>query len=356
MTTTQPPLTTQPRTRDFGYSALLAQAKADGLLDRSLVTYLPRLITIGTLAAATVFAFLRLGDSWWQLAVAAFSGIVLAQLAFLGHDAGHQQVSRSHRCNESFGKVLATLGVGLSYDWWVDKHNRHHRHPNQIGSDPDVARGVLVWTDAQADRQRGPFRFIARHQAGLFFPLLLLEGWNLQVASVLALRHARWRIGEGALLVVRVIAGLTVLLLVLSPLRTLEFLAIQQAVLGLYLGVSFAPNHKGMPLIDETDRLGFAQRQVLTSRNIAGGRIIASLFGGLNYQIEHHLFPSMPSRYLRRCQPMVQAFCAAQSLPYTQTGVLTSYAHSLRSLRRGALTTAPRVRNRGAPGSTARTT
>ena len=335
MTSIQSPPFATPSRPDSNYGTLLADVRAAGLLNRSMARYLPRVGLIAVLAAVGGSALLWLGHSRWQLAVAAYSGLVLAQLAFLGHDAGHQQISRSRRRNDAIGTLLAALCVGLSYHWWVDKHNRHHRHPNQVGSDPDIERGVLAWTDEQAGRQRGVLRLVARHQAGLFFPLLLLEGWNLHVASVFALcRKDRHRMVEGMLLVVHVAVGLTVLLLVLSPLRVLEFVAIQQSVLGLYIGVSFAPNHKGMPIIDAGARLSFVQRQVLTSRNIAGGRVIAMLFGGLNYQIEHHLFPSMPSRNLARCQPIVRDFCVARSLPYTHTGLLHSYSLSLRSLAR----------------------
>jgi fatty acid desaturase len=319
---------------DSDYAVLLAEVRAAGLLKRSMSGYLPRLAGITLLIAAGGCGLFLLGDSRWQLALAAYSGVVLGQLAFLGHDAGHQQLSSSRRCNDAFGLVLATLGVGLSYGWWVDKHNRHHRHPNQLGRDPDVERGVLAWTGEQADRQRGVFRLIARHQAGLFLPLLLLEAWNLHVSSVRAiLRRRAGRGVEASLLVLHCSLGLTALLLVLSPLRALEFVAVQQSVLGVYIGVSFAPNHKGMPLIDQEARLGFMQRQLLTSRNVAGGRALALIFGALNYQIEHHLFPSMPSRNLGRCQPIVRAFCASRSLPYVQTDLMESYSRSFRYLR-----------------------
>jgi fatty acid desaturase len=299
-----------------------------------VASYLPRLVTLTVLVAAGAGALFWLRDSPWRLLVAAYSGMVVAQLAFLGHDAGHQQLSGARRCNDGFGLVLATLCAGLSYEWWVDKHNRHHRHPNQLGSDPDVERGILAWTDEQAGHQRGVFRFIARHQAGLFLPLLLLEAWNLHVTSVRALcRNRAGRGVEATLLAGHCVLGLTVLLLVLSPLHAIEFVAVQQSVFGVYLGVSFAPNHKGMPLVDPDARLGFLQRQLVTSRNVSGGRVMAVMFGGLNYQIEHHLFPSMPSRNLGRAQPIVHGFCVARSLPYTQTGLLASYSRSFRYLR-----------------------
>jgi fatty acid desaturase len=141
------------------------------------------------------------------------------------------------------------------------------------------------------------------------------------------------RLLESSLIFVNVAASLTLLFTVLSPLKAAVFVVVQQSVLGLYLGSAFAPNHKGMEMPAGGGRSDFLRRQVLTSRNIAGGRLTAVLFGGLNYQIEHHLFPSMPSRNLRRCCPIVREFCHARNIAYTETSVIASYRWVLRYLR-----------------------
>ena len=101
---------------------------------------------------------------------------------------------------------------------------------------------------------------------------------------------------EASLLVLHAALYLTVVLWVLSPLKALAFIAVQQAVFSLYLGISFAPNHKGMPIIESGTAAGFARRQVVTARNIGGGRFTTFMLGGPSAyrQIEHHLFPSMP--------------------------------------------------------------
>jgi fatty acid desaturase len=117
----------------------------------------------------------------------------------------------------------------------------------------------------------------------------------------------------------------TLVFLVLSPGKGVAFLAVQLAVFGLYMGGSFAPNHIGMPLVPARLRLDFLRRQVLMSRNVSGGRPMAVLMGGLNYQVEHHLFPSMARPHLRLVQPMVEAHCAAMGVPYTQTTLWQSY-------------------------------
>ena len=316
------------------YAQLMADVQQAGLLKRSAGSYTPRLLVLAVAVAGGLLALLWLGDSWWQLAVAAYFGLVFAQLGFLGHDAGHQQIFRAKKWNDRMGMLISNLGVGLSYGWWVDKHNRHHRNPNEVGLDPDVQRNVLAWTPRQASSQRGVLRVIARHQAVAFFPLLLLEGWNLHVGSVRTLpNRSRARLLECVLLFVHVAGSLALLVAVLSPLQVIAFVLVQQSVFGLYLGSAFAPNHKGMAILDGVSRPDFLRRQVLTSRNIAGGRLTAALFGGLNYQIEHHLFPSMPSRNLRRCVPIVRAFCNERGVGYTETNLFASYRWVLRYLR-----------------------
>ena len=98
------------------------------------------------------------------------------------------------------------------------------------------------------------------------------------------------------------------------------------------MSCTFAPNHKGMPVIPSGARLDFLRRQVLTSRNVRGGFFTDLALGGLNYQIEHHLFPNMPRASLRRVQPLVRAHCKALGVPYVETSFIGSYRLVLRHL------------------------
>jgi fatty acid desaturase len=275
-----------------------------------------------------------LGNSWWQLIVAVFLAFVFTQLGFIGHDAGHRQVFRSRRANYIVGLVHGNLAIGLSYGWWVDKHNRHHAHPNQEDKDPDIGIGALAFTPGQARVKRGVARFIARNQRHLFLPLLLLEAVQLHVSSVRALlaRGVRNRSWEMLLLLVHTVAYVSVIIVVLSPLKAFVFVLVQQGLFGLYLGLSFAPNHKGMPMLSADDQTDFLRRQVLTSRNVRGGWLVDFGLGGLNYQIEHHLFPSMPRPNLRRSQALIRAFCQRHELTDCETSLWQSYEQALRHL------------------------
>jgi fatty acid desaturase len=281
----------------------------------------------------TVFALL--GRSWWQMLVAVFLGIMFTQTGFIGHDAGHRQISGSRRIDSLIGRIHGNLLIGLSYGWWISKHNRHHAHPNQAGRDPDIGGRAIVLTAEQSRARRGIGIWLARRQAWLFFPMLLLEGLNLHVAGVRAMtghRATLVKVGEAGLLLAHIAGYLAAVFLVLSPLQAVAFIAIHQGLFGVYLGSSFAPNHKGMVVFAEGDKVDFLRRQVLTSRNVRGSWLTDFTLGGLNYQIEHHLFPSMPRPNLRRAQAPVRAFCAEHGIPYTQTGLLASYALVLKHL------------------------
>jgi fatty acid desaturase len=330
--------TTRPASAAEGgwgeYTQLSRQVRQAGLLERRRGWYAARIgLNLALLAAGWV-AFAVIGASWWQLVTAAYLAVVFTQVAFVGHDAGHRQLFRSRRGNDLVGLVHANLLVGVSFDWWVAKHNRHHSNPNHEELDPDISITALAFTPDQASSKHGLVRLIARYQGWLFFPLLLLEAAHLHTASVKAVLGGRGRANavEGLLLVVHLAVYLAALLLVLSPLQALVFLAVQQGLFGLYLGCSFAPNHKGMPTLTQADQLDFVRRQVLTSRNVRGSRLVDWLLGGLNYQIEHHLFPNMPRPNLRRAQPLIRAFCVQHGLPYVEAGLFGSYAQAVRHL------------------------
>jgi fatty acid desaturase len=317
------------------YARLSRMVKDAGLLDRRRWYYVGRIAAnVALVASAGVGLFVARG-TWWELLVAAYFAIVSTQLAFTGHEAGHRQIYRSRRANELAGYLHGNLLIGLSYDWWVDKHNRHHRNPNQVDVDPDVGTGAFVFTEEAAAARGTVGRFFARRQAYFFFPLLTLESLNLQIASVRAVVHtgARNRGTEAVLLLLHTVGYLAIVFLAMSPLKALAFIALHQALFGIYLGSSFAPNHKGMRMLTAEESVDFLRRQVLTSRNVRGGVFIGALLGGLNWQIEHHLFPSMPRPNLRRARALVLQFCATNGLPYAETSLFRSYALALRHLR-----------------------
>ncbi|MEU3271192.1 acyl-CoA desaturase [Saccharomonospora sp. NPDC006951] len=314
------------------YAHLLAEVRAAGLLRRRYGYYAMKIVANLVVFAGAWVAFAFLGDTWWQLLIAALLAVVFAQLAFVGHDAGHKQIFRTRGPNNAVGIAHGGL-IGMSYQWWIAGHNRHHANPNHEEHDPDLDIPALAFTSRQARMKQGFLRWMAKHQAVLFFPLLTLEGLNLHVSGIRAVwrGETRMRRLEGALLTAHLACYLVAVFLVLSPGLAVVFVVVHQALWGIYMGCSFAPNHKGMPTMTGSP-LDFLRRQVLTSRNVRGGRFTDFVLGGLNYQIEHHLFPSMPRPHLRHAQPIVERFCRDHGIPYAQTSLSRSYRHVLEHL------------------------
>lgn len=340
-----PTVRTRPRDTARGgsstFTELAQQIRERGLLRRRYGYYWTKLIAAPAVLVVSLAAFVWIGDTWWQLFTAAFLAIVFTQIAFLGHDAAHRQIFVSGRWNDWISIVLGDLLVGMSYGWWQHKHTRHHANPNRIGADPDIELPVIAVTPESAARHRSrPIGWLRAHQGVLFFPILLLEGLSLHASSVRRVMsrgrlERRWF--EIAFLGIRLVGFVVLVFLVLSPGLAVVFLAVQLGLFGFYMGIAFAPNHKGMPVVPRDLVLDFLRRQVLMSRNVSGSRVLDVVMGGLNYQVEHHLFPSMPRPHLRRAAPIVAAYCASHGVEYTRVGLLTSYLIVVRYINRVGL-------------------
>ncbi|MGO4453532.1 fatty acid desaturase family protein [Arthrobacter sp. RAF14] len=314
---------------------LQGQVKGAGLLVRRRGYYLT-VFSILVLAYASAWAgFGLLGHSGFQLLLAVGLGILMTQFGFLAHEAAHRQVFASWGANDWFARLVATGLSGISYAMWQQKHTRHHANPNMIGKDPDIRPGVVVFYDEAAAKRPAFLHFIAKRQGYFLFFLLPFLGFSLQVDSykhLLSKGRVDRRALELAILTTRICVVPVLAFIFLPPALAIGFVLIQQGVFGFYMGATFAPNHKGMKVFAENDRVDFLTRQVRSSRNISGGWAMDVLMGGLNYQIEHHLFPSMPRPALRRAAAMVRRTCAEQGIPYTSTSLMTSYGIVMRYL------------------------
>ncbi|MFT4293831.1 MAG: acyl-CoA desaturase [Micropruina sp.] len=315
--------------RTNSFTELAQLVRSAGLNGRRTGFYLGLFSSLVAALATALAGIVLLGDSWFQLLIAAALGVLFTQFAFLGHEASHRQVFASGPANDRFGRLLATFFVGISYAWWMTKHTRHHGNPNQIGRDPDIAPGWVSFTDEDAEHATGFRAWVTRRQGWLFFPLLLLLGLDLHQASIRRLFRRgklQGRATELTLLGVRFALYVGLVFWVMPIGLAFAFLGVQVAVFGFYMGISFAPNHIGMPIVPHGVQLDFLDKQVLTSRNVSGGGWVTALMGGLNYQIEHHLFPGMPRPHLRQARELVRRHCLKYDVPYVENDLIEALA------------------------------
>ncbi|PRY61925.1 fatty acid desaturase family protein [Glycomyces artemisiae] len=323
-----------PQRTGSDFAQLSRRINAAGLMRRRPAYYIVRFALTGAVFIGGWVAFAMIGNTWWQLLTGVFLAIVSAQVAFLGHDLAHRQVIRSRSTSERVGWFTGNLANGMGYGWWNDKHNRHHANPNHEELDPDVAPGLFVWSKRQAGFAQGITTWFGKYQAQLFFPILTLEGLNLNVSGIKSVLKPglKNRGFEALFLAIHWAAYLSLVFTFLSPGKAIVFILVHKAAWGVYMGSVFAPNHKGMPTFVGETELDFLRKQVLTSRNVKGGWFTDFALGGLNYQIEHHLFPAMPSVHLKYAQPIVEEFCIEKGIPYHATGLIQSWKEALGEL------------------------
>ena len=322
-----------PYTTEF--SELLNRIKSRGLLDRAVGYYITLIVVLSIALLATLTGMFFIGNSWVQLALAPAMAVIMTQFSFVTHEAAHRQVFASGKRNDHTARFLANAIVGISYSWWMGKHTKHHANPNTVGKDPDIDTDFVIFQADKAKETTGFTREFVKRQGWLFFPILTLEGLNLHVQAfrrVFSKEPLKHRGTEITLLMIRNF-GYPVILLALMPWYIAAvFLVIHMALFGVYMGASFAPNHKGMPQIPKEMKVDFLRRQVMTSRNIRGGIFMDHFMGGLNYQVEHHLFPSMARPKLQKAAKMVREFCAEKKISYTEAGLFESYGIVVRYL------------------------
>jgi fatty acid desaturase len=320
------------------YSQLLTRIRQEGLLHPRRGYYAALFGFLVVALVAIIIAMELVGSSWWQLALAIPLGCVFTQFAFLAHEAAHRTIFVSGKKNDLAALLVGSLIVGMSYSAWMKDHARHHGKPNTMGLDPAVAKGVVAFTPEDAATSKASRAWFIRKQGYFFFPLLLLEGVNLHIGGFRTLLknpsiERRWL--EITLLTVRALAYAALVVFTMGATIGIVFIAVQMATFGLYIGSSFAPNHVGMPILDHSSKVDYFSRQVTTARNIVGGRVISLWMGGLNYQIEHHLFPSMARPQLKQTSVIVREWCDARGVTYTETklsqawGIIVSHMNEV---------------------------
>jgi fatty acid desaturase len=311
--------------------ALLGDVMRERLTAPASRATLLKLAVLAVLLGAAL-ASAWFGASWPRAAAWPALALLLAQFAFIGHDAGHGSIGRTGAANRAFGQAAMTLVTGLAFDEWIARHRAHHRYCQDQTRDPDMAVAFVVSLTEESARSKGALgRLLTRLQPLHIWLLSLFFGHSQRHLSQAAvLTSPRRRRLDAAMLAAHYALwfGLPCGVLGVPFTSALLAYAVPLTILGPYLAAIFWVNHIGMPLIRDAERFSFFEHQVVTSRTIVSPPALDWVFGGLNYQIEHHLFPQVPSRRLPALQRIVREHFARNRLEYP--GV--SWREALRSI------------------------
>ena len=128
------------------YAALKHMLKQRGMLDKQPRYYVSRIALLCALLSIGILLLLKVHIWWLQPLSAVFLAFVWAQIGLLSHEAGHRQMFHHAWQHDLVSLIGGDLIIGMSYGWWLDKHNAHHSHPNQMDTDPDLAIPFLEFT------------------------------------------------------------------------------------------------------------------------------------------------------------------------------------------------------------------
>jgi acyl-lipid Delta6-acetylenase / acyl-lipid (9-3)-desaturase len=289
-------------------------------------------------------------------------GVFFQQSGWLAHDCLHHQVFRKRRFGDYAGLYWGNLMQGYSVQWWKNKHNGHHAVPNLHSSsalsqdgDPDIdTMPLLAWSlkqaqsyrELQADGKDSPtVRFLIRYQAFFYFPILLLarlswlnESFKVAYGLGAATENAALEMkAKGLQYPVLEKVGIAlhyVWMFIVSTgfgrfswVYSLAYFMLTTCSCGFFLAIVFGLGHNGMSTYDAESRPDFWKLQVTTTRNITGGSGFSQSFvdwfcGGLQYQVDHHLFPTIPRHNLRKTHALVKSFCQQWGVKYHEADMV----------------------------------
>ncbi|KAJ3101890.1 hypothetical protein HDU97_001003 [Phlyctochytrium planicorne] len=323
---------TKPTELESDIAELRSTLNKMGVYKSSKMYYLYKILSNVCLCVLSIAILVRWpGNSFAVMGAGAVLALFWQQCGWLAHDFLHHQVFTDRRLNDLVGYMVGNVWQGFSVSWWKNKHCTHHSVPNVHDADPDIdTMPYLAWSEHALElftdlKEADVARFMVAYQPILYFPILAFArlAWcfasvtyNLETSlspkkkflelSTLGL-HWLWYFG--------VAFGLC------SPLRALLFIFVSQTVSGILLALVFSVNHNGMPVYSTkaSSKFNFYELQVVTGRDVINSPFVDWFTGGLNYQIEHHMFPSIPRHQFGRVQPLVESLCKKHGIPYHRT-------------------------------------
>lgn len=269
-------------------------------------------------AYAVGYSGALVASSWgWRLAALALTAFSVLQAGFISHDLAHRHLSTGTRFNTFLEQLFMTVMCGQTFGHWLSQHREHHRHSQHVHDDPDLEVSIFALSHQAAATKRGFFAFTTRYQALLLWPALTLQAYSIRLNTIaFMVRHPSAT--DITFFAVHNVLWLLVPSLVVGPQAALVNYLLLTWLIGPYLGIAFIWNHLGLRSFDDASPEGFVERQLTGARSLLGTRWYSMLFGGLNFHVEHHLAPAVPTARLPEVRTELRALLAQRGLSLTE--------------------------------------
>jgi delta8-fatty-acid desaturase len=304
------------------FDAFKQDLEDKGFFETSLLWYLYKASTTLLLAGIGLgFHFYH-----WYFMSAIFFGLFWQQLGWLGHECAHHQVFTNRNLNKTMALFFGNICQGFSSHWWKDRHNSHHATTNILDADPDIDNiPMLAWAPSDLDKApKWCLKYIPyqSYYFLLLLPILRLAWVTRSITFVGEMRTSKYKQYryDFPLEALTLFIHWSWVFALHWTLPTwgwvITYFIVSECLAGFGIAIVVFFNHYSCEKYPSALAGNFVCLQLWTTRNMTPGIFTDWICGGLNYQIEHHLFPTMPRHNLYRASFLVKQFCKDHDLPY----------------------------------------
>ncbi|NOR56391.1 MAG: hypothetical protein GQ531_09305 [Sulfurovum sp.] len=300
------------------FDELKSQVKEAGLLERVPLRGTFEMIAI----IVSVVTALATAPLWHPVLLALFLTLLFTRSVFVSHDILHRQYFKSKSLSMKLSYPFSALILSNSSSWWDYKHNvNHHTYCNIVEKDEDIRA-----LDGAFTPNKGNSPFLKKYKHVVFwgamffmFPAFIAQSYSFVIKRKL------W--GEFALMLLHWPLIWGTLYTQIGGADTLIVALVMNFVLSPWLAFGFITNHLGCETFTEEQAKDFSwmELQMRGSRSLKGGFLVHWFYGGLNTQIEHHLFPKAPRFNLLKVQKMTKDFAKKHNIPYFESTPAQAY-------------------------------
>lgn len=297
------------------------------------------------------------GSAAMRMLGAAVMGICWQQMAGLGHDLGHSGVTHNFHTDHIIGSLMSAC-MGLSVGWWKSDHNTHHVVCNAVEHDPNIQHMPMLAITDKIFEKPGFYdtyhkkvvgmdwlaRLLVSYQHIFFYPLMAFGRINLYIQGFLYILTGadRHNYPKTELLGLSAFFVWVYLVAKAQPdvWLSLGWIFISHAVSGI-LHVQIVLSHwsmetyKGSPYTSKETE--WYLMQLRTTMNVKTHPLLDWVHIGLQFQIEHHLFPRLPRHNLRKAKALVEAICKKHDIYYHEPGFFEGNLEMWRALKTAAM-------------------
>ncbi|XP_015074429.1 delta(8)-fatty-acid desaturase-like [Solanum pennellii] len=283
---------------------------------------------------------------------AALLGLAWMQISYLGHDSGHYMIMTNRGFNKLAQILTGNCLTGISIAWWKWTHNAHHVACNSLDHDPDLQHLPVFAVSTKFFKSlRSSFygreltfdslaKFFVSYQHFTYYPIMCVARVNLFVQTFLLLFSTR-KVPDRALNILGILVFWTWFPLLISTLpnwtERFLFVLLSFCVTSLQ-HIQFTLNHFAADVyVGQPEGNDWFEKQTSGTIDIACSSWMDWFYGGLQFQLEHHLFPRLPRCHLRKVSPIVQDLCKKHKLPYRSLSFYEANVWTLRTLKTAAI-------------------